>query len=191
MKQTLLAIAATLPLWAAAQEAAPQLQEDPRAARIREVERGLFVGFEVGYLGVDTPAGIASGFVTGVHAGYDVTPRLALAAFALASSNSASAPYSGFDLLALGADARFGFLALTDSGGTERFYVYLHGRLGMLRSYPFGLFAEHDLLLGGGLGIEYFTRLRHFSVGLAADVLYVKDAKEAGLALVPTVRYTF
>ncbi len=51
-----LALAALLPAAALGQEAAPELQTDPRVAKFRDVERGFFVGFEAGYLSLlDTP----------------------------------------------------------------------------------------------------------------------------------------
>ena len=57
MRTLALLLAAVLlaPALAAAQEAAPTLQEDPRAARFQDVERGFFVGFEAGYLGLLRP----------------------------------------------------------------------------------------------------------------------------------------
>ncbi len=205
MNRIAVALLAALPLAASAQDAAPQLPEDPRAARFREVERGLFAGFEVGYLHLTkTPTqdrvrfpyagedgGAAGGLLVGVHVGYDVLPRLALSAFVLGSSAKADPSYGAFDVAAAGADLRFAFLAFPDSQGVERVHLYLHGRGGYLRSRPEGLFARSDLLLGGGLGIEYFTRLRHFSVGLALDGVYVQKAKVPGFLVAPTLRYTF
>jgi hypothetical protein len=205
MKRSLLALLlAALPPGSFAQEAAPQLQEDPRAARFREVERGFFVGFEVGYLGITkTPAptgsgfvtqgegGFANGFLAGIHLGYDITSRLALAVFALGSNPRASASYGSFNLFAVGGDARFAFAAVPDVNGVERLFFYVHGRGGWLKTTPKDLFGDTDVLLQGGLGVEYFTRLRHFSVGLAADGLYFTKAKAPGFAVVPTLRYTF
>jgi hypothetical protein len=46
-------------------------------------------------------------------------------------------------------------------------------------------------MIAGGPGVEYYTRLRHFSIGLAADALYALKAKAAGYAVYPTIRYTF
>jgi hypothetical protein len=201
-----LAVVAALPLAALAQEAAPSLPEDPRAARFREVERGLFAGFDMGYLAIfKTPVadpvkfpytrgnegGTAGGFLAGVHVGYDITPRLALAVFVLGSSEKASAAYGAFDVFAAGADLRYAFLALPDANGVERFHAYAHARGGYARTTPQGLFGTSDVLVEGGLGIEYFTRLRHFSVGLAADGLYFTKVKAAGIAVLPTLRYAF
>jgi hypothetical protein len=202
------ATAALSPLVAAAQEAAPALPEDPRAPRYRDVERGFFTGFELGYLTLfKTPSGdtakfpfagngggSSSGFLVGATVGYDLTPRLAIAAYALGGNSSASSSYGAFSVLSAGGDLRVALLGSRDANHVERLFVYLHGRAGYLLSYPQGLFGTSDGRDGyfaGGPGVEYFTRLRHFSVGFAADVAYLPKAKVAGLALTPTVRYTF
>ncbi len=196
------------PLVAAAQEAAPALPEDPRVPRYRDVERGFFTGFEVGYLTLfKTPSGdtskfpfagngggSSSGFLVGATVGYDLTPRLAIAAYAMGGNSSASSSYGAFSVLSAGGDLRVALLGSRDANQVERLFVYLHGRAGYLLSYPQGLFGTSDGRDGyfaGGPGVEYFTRLRHFSVGFAADVAYLPKAKVAGLALTPTVRYTF
>jgi hypothetical protein len=188
-----------------AQDAAPAPAEDPRAPKYRDVERGLFVGFEAGWLSLlETPnqdpvtypfavegGGSAQGTVIGLHLGYDLTERLAIAIFAEGASLKASASYGGFDLLVAGADVRFAFFGSRDRNGYQRFFLYAHARGGYLLSHPTGLFADTDVLVGGGLGAEYFTQLRHFSVGLQVDGLYVISAKAPGFAVTPVVRYTF
>jgi hypothetical protein len=205
LKLLALLCALALPLGALAQEAAPALPDDPRAPRFHEVERGLFTGFEVGYLSLfKTPTadrakfpfagedgGRSDGLLVGASIGYDVTDRIALSVFTLGSSSRASLSYGGFGLFAAGGDVRFGVLRLADRNDVTRAYVYLHGRAGYLLTYPEGLFGTRDVYVAGGPGLEYFTHLRHFSVGLAADLAYVVKAKAPGLAVFPTVRYTF
>jgi hypothetical protein len=205
VKLIALSIAALLPLAAAAQEAAPPMPEDPRAPRYQEVERGLFTGFEVGYLTLfKTPTadqvkfkfagaggGTSSGFLVGATLGYDVTSRLAIAAYALGGNSRASVSYGAFSVLSAGGDLRLSLVGARDANSVERLFVYVHARGGYLLTYPEGLFGTHDTYFAGGPGVEYFTRLRHFSVGLAADVAYVAKAKALGLAVSPTVRYTF
>jgi hypothetical protein len=200
-----LALAASAPAAALAQDAAPPPAEDPRAPKFRDVERGLFVGFEAGWLGLTkTPnqdpvkypfategGGSASGAVVGIHLGYDLTNRLAVALFVEGAELKASPSYGAFDLLVAGLDLRWAFYGSRDRNGYERFFVYAHARGGYLVSHPTGLFTDHDVLVGGGLGIEYFTQLRHFSVGLQVDGLYVLSAKSPGYAVTPVVRYTF
>ena len=206
MRRTLLALSlAALPGLAPAQEAAPALQEDPRAARFREVERGFFTGFELGYLHLfKTPVadptaypyagsdgGPASGLVVGLLAGYDVTSRLGVALFGWQGNATAGPSYGAFNFTVAGADLRFAFLGMRDSNEVERLYLYLHARGGYVWVRPKGLFGTTDVLAQGGLGLEYYTRLRHFSVGLVVDGLYFTKAKASGFTVVPTLRYTF
>lgn len=181
------------------------MPEDPRAPRYREVERGFFTGFEIGYLSLfKTPTadrtkfpfagaggGRSDGFLVGATVGYDITSRLALSAFALGGESRASVSYGAFSVYAFGGDLRVSLAALRDANQVERVFFYLHGRGGLLFTRPEGLLGDSDVYLAGGPGVEYFTHLRHFSVGLAADAAYVTKAKAAGLAITPTVRYTF
>jgi hypothetical protein len=206
MKRALVSLMLAVPLAVAAQEAAPQLQEDPRAARFRDVERGLFVGFEIGYHSVlKTPVadpahfpyapsgggGRAGGLLVGLSVGYDLSSRLALSLFALASELKADPSYGAFNVVGGGADVRFAVFASADSNDVERLYGYVHARGGYARTYPNGLFGTNTGLAQGGIGIEYYTRLRHFSVGVALDGLYYLEPKAAGFAVTPTLRYTF
>jgi len=206
---TRLAILVTLALAAGparAQDAVPGPVEDPRAPRFADVERGLFVGFEAGWPVVlgKTPTkdpvkfpyapdggGRATGLAVGLQLGYDVTSRVALSVFADGLFMKAGTNYGAFDLLAAGLDARWAFYGLKDRNGWERFLVYLHGRGGYMVTRPTGLFGDTDLLLGGGVGVEYFAQLRHFSWWVQLDGLYVVSAASPGAALLTGARYTF
>jgi hypothetical protein len=184
---------------------APALPEDPRAPKFAEVERGLFAGFEAGAVVLfRTPVadrarfpfagsggGRASGILVGAHVGLDVTPRLAVSVFALGADAQAGPSYGAFDVAAFGGDLRLALLGSKDANGVERLLLYVHGRGGWAATRPSGLLGTSDFLVAGGPGVEYFTRLRHFSVGLAADALYLTRAATAGLSFTPTVRYTF
>ncbi len=200
-----LVAAALLPLAAGAQESAPALQEDPRAAKYREVEHGFYVGLEAGYLGLlDTPVaspaqypnagtsgGRSGGAVVGLDVGVELGSRVALTLFGLGTAQKAGPSYGAFSIFAAGADLRLSFLRFSDRNGTPRVFVYAHGRGGYVWDTPKGLFGTTDFVVGGGLGVEYYTRLRHFSIGLAADFLRWLDAGANGFAVYPTVRYTF
>ena len=208
MKRIILALAVVLaaPLAAAAQDsAAPQLQEDPRAPKFRDVERGFFFGLEAGYLGFfETPTadpakfpyagsggGRAGGLVVTMSFGVDLGNRLSLALFGQTGNERAGSKYGAFNLYGGGLDLRVAVFGKKDRNDNERFYVYVHGRGGLARTYPEGLFGTEELLFAGGPGIEYFTPLRHFSVGFAADYVYASKAQASGYAVYPTVRYTF
>ncbi len=198
-------LSAALPGLARAQDAAPPLQENPRKAHFNDVERGWFVGFEAGYLGLlQTPTqdkanfpyageggGNASGFHVNLHVGRDLTSRLALAVFGEGGNVRASASYGAFSLYSVGLDARYAFYGKKDRNDWERFFLYVHGRGGYAVTYPKGLFGTTDVVIQAGPGLEYFTRLRHFSVGAAVDYVRVLKAKSNGFAIYPTVRYTF
>jgi hypothetical protein len=202
-----LAVASALLLSApaGAQVAAPGLPEDPRSPRFAEVERGLFAGFETGVLWLfDTPTadpakypfagaggGSAFGGLVGAHLGYDLADRLAASLFVLGGNAQASSSYGAFGLMVTGLDLRFSLLSARARNGVPSLHLYVHGRGGYVVTRPTGLLGTTDLLVAGGPGIEYFTRLRHFSVGLAADAIWLTQAGVAGVAVVPSVRYTF
>lgn len=198
-------LALCLPRLAAAQEAAPPLQENPRAARFNDVERGWFVGFQAGYLGfVDTPTqdeakypyagssgGRAGGMLVAAEVGKDLSSRLSLSLFAEGGNARARVSYGAFSIYAGGLDVRYAYLGRKDRNDWERFFLYVHGRAGYAVTYPKGLFGESDVVMQLGPGVEYFTRLRHFSIGASLDYVRAFKAKANGFALYPTVRYTF
>jgi hypothetical protein len=194
-----------VPALALAQDSAPQLQEDPRAAKFRDVERGFFVGFEAGYLGlVDTPTadkvkyplagssgGSAGGLLVGAMVGVDLGQHLSIALVGQGGNERARANYGAFNLLSAGLDARVAVKAWRDRNDWQRLFVYVHGRGSYARTFPEGLFGKSDVLVAGGPGVEYFTKLRHFAVGAAVDAVYATKAAAVGYAVYPTIRYTF
>jgi hypothetical protein len=194
-----------VPALALAQDSAPQLQEDPRVAKFRDVERGFFVGFEVGYLGLaDTPTadkakyplagksgGSAGGVLVGAMVGVDLGQHLSVAIVGQGGNEKAGPNYGAFNLLAAGLDARVAVRAWRDRNDWQRLFVYVHARGSYARTFPEGLFGKTDVLVAGGPGIEYFTKLRHFSLGAAVDAVYATKAGAFGYAVYPTIRYTF
>ena len=199
------ALAMVAPCLAAAQDAAPALEENPKAAHFKDVERGFFVGFDVGYIGLlQTPTadkvdhkyagdsgGYAGGMLVGLEVGYDINPRLSMSVFGQGSNQKAKPSYGAFSLYTAGADVRYAFYGAKDRNDWERFFFYAHARGSYGMTYPKGLFGTNEVLLQAGPGLEYFTRLRHFSIGFALDYLYATRAKASGFAAYPTVRYTF
>jgi hypothetical protein len=206
IRLALVAALASAAVTAQAQDAAPAAAADPRAAKFNDVERGFFVGLEAGWPVVLTktptkdpvkfPAapdggGTATGLGIGLQLGYDVTSRVALSLFADGFFEKAGADYGAFDLMVAGADVRWAFYGLKDRNGWERFFVYAHARGGYVLTHPSGLFGTTDLMVGGGVGVEYFAQLRHFSWWAQVDGLYVVSAAAPGGALLTGVRYTF
>jgi hypothetical protein len=86
---------------------------------------------------------------------------------------------------------RFAYFGTRDPNDYERFFAFVHARGAWVMATPDGLFGSSDIIVSGGTGVEYYTRLRHFSVGIVVDALYAVEAGTAGFALYPTVRYTF
>lgn len=203
----ILALALVVPALALGQEAAPRLEDDPRAARFDDVERGFFLAFEAGYMGLlDTPTADRERFplaaegggragalpMVGVLAGVDLGKRVSAALFFQGGNLRASDDdYGAFSLYTAGLDLKVAVLGYRDRNDWERFYVYVHGRGGLAKTYPEGLFGTDEVIFAGGPGVEYYTRLRHFSISLGADFFYASKAGAAGFAVYPTVRYTF
>jgi hypothetical protein len=201
-----IALLAALPaLGASAQEAAPLLPEDPRAPRFHEVERGLSASLEAGWMGLfKTPtaeparypsAGTGGGFSSGVQVGMafgaQVGGRLGVSLLLLGVNQTASVSYGSFSLVGAGADLRLDLAHRPDSQGVERLHLYAHARGAFVATEPHGLFGRNEVLVAAGPGVEYYTRLRHFSVGVALDGVFALKAKAPGIAAVPTLRYTF
>lgn len=205
MRKLALVLVAVPALALAQETAAPNLQTDPRAPKFRDVERGLFVGFEVGYLGLtETPTadrakyplagasgGAAGGVLVGATVGVDLGQNLSVAVVAQGGNEKANPNYGAFSLLSAGLDVRVALKSWRDRNEWRRLFVYVHGRGSYARTFPEGLFGSSDLVVAGGPGVEYFTKLRHFSVGAAVDAVYATKAAALGYAIYPTVRYTF
>lgn len=199
------ALAVLLPMGAYSQEAAGELPEDPRAAKFKDVERGFFVGFDAGYLGLfstptknpaafpfaGTGGGRAGGLLVAAMVGVDLSTRLSISLLGLGINETANLSYGSFALYGGGFDVRYAYFAKKDPNDFDRFFCFVHGRVAYASSTPSGLFGDKEVLVAFGPGIEYYTRLRHFSVGLVGDFVYATPAGSAGFAIYPTLRYTF
>jgi len=143
----------------------------------------------------------------GMRVGYDVLNNLTVDGFLLTQLNkdpvNQVAKDNGFtsgDLLQLtpGVGARFSFIT------TDRLHVYGRGAAGLTFWFPREMLLtnkdpeESSALLGlmsvhldGSVGIEYFTKLRHLSIGaeIAAQGLLFPFA--VGFQVYPTIKYTF
>ena len=96
-----------------------------------------------------------------------------------------------FSSLLVGGLAKLALIAKVDANKVTRFFVHVHGGAGVGLMDPKGFFSGADTFVLAGAGLEYYTRLRHLSVGLDADLLYGLTNIGAGLLLAPSVRYTF
>ena len=173
---------------------------------INEVERGLYVGVDMGanyYLPIDGPGFVgmnedwlSPGTRMDLRLGYDVLNNVQAELFVLANFNQglldadavASGKLTG-DLAHFvpGVAARFSFIT------TERVFVY--GRAGVGWAFWFPNELAHDapgsLHTDVALGIEYYTRLRHISVGLETAFQGLWFPFAFGFQVYPTIKYTF
>ncbi|MCX7959692.1 MAG: adventurous gliding motility protein CglE [Deltaproteobacteria bacterium] len=94
----------------------------------------------------------------------------------------------------IGLSARFAYLS------TERLFMYVRGGGGFAFLSPDKNYKSDGTELSmsgsspafdGGLGAEYYTTLRHFSVALEARAYYLLGIGTLYLTLQPSIKYTF
>lgn len=192
---------------AAAQAAAAAPAKDKEAVTFKEVERGIYLGAYAGPLFILNPPAssgprpFSSGQMATVEVGLDLGDRLSVGVFFSGTANREGADYIGysngtasgdFGMLIPGAALRFNVLGFDDSQGTTRTFIYVRGGAGYAFYYPAALLRDvRDVLGFGGLGVEYYTRLRHFSIGLEAVGTYLVPSGTVGFAFTPSLRYAF
>ena len=195
----------------AAEEGAAGKPGDRAGVAFAEVERGFWVGSDIGavfYFSVPGEGGaFSNGALLGFEAGYDVTDALQLGLVAWGQSIGAEATYKGIDdtkvdpkrargdfhSLLGGGSARFSFLRLADDNAVERTHLYVRAAAGVAISRPVGVLDEDGFFVMGGPGVEYFTHLRHFSIGLEVNGLatVVDSGTAVGAAVLPHLKYSF
>jgi hypothetical protein len=189
---------------ASAQEAAPLLKER-EAAPLSELERGFyFRGAAGGFFLTSLPASqgpkpFSGGQMAQVEIGGDIGEHLSFGVFLMGTANRAGSDYIGDsggtasgDLVAIipGAAIRLSLVGLPDANDVKRTWFYLRGGVGYAKFFPTALLSP-DALAFAGPGIEYFTRIRHFSIGFEVDGSYFVKSKTFGFALAPNLRYAF
>jgi hypothetical protein len=214
------ALAQGIPSAADAPREGEEIKGDTGVVEIREVERGLYVSVDAGpnyflYLTDFVPANL--GFVklnegwlepgqrVGLRLGYDVLNNINIELYLVSNFNRgvvdpdeirAGILTGDVAHFAPGIATRFAFIT------TERLFVYGRVGLGVAFWTPAarapvsltGLVVE-DLSMGVhsdfSLGFEYYTKLRHLSIGfeVAAQGAYYPFA--FGFQAYPTIKYTF
>ena len=174
---------------------------------IDEVERGFYLGVNAGafYLlnapgAAGTPRPSSLGQQAQVELGYDLGDRLSLGLFLTGTANKAGSDYLGysngaasgdFSALVPGAVARFHALGFKDAQGVERTWLYVRAGAGYAMFFPRQLLPDADILVFGGPGVEYYTRLRHFSVGIELTGTFLVNSGAMGVSVTPNLRYAF
>ena len=171
-----------------------------------EIERGFFLGVSGGPSFVTKapassgPRPFSGGQMAELEVGYDLGPRFALSFFVSGSMQHAGSDYIGnsggaasgdFSVLVPGVAARLNALGFDDGQGVQRTWFYLRGGVGYAMFTPKTLLPDSDFLVFAGPGLEYYTRLRHFSIGVEVVGTMLAKAKSFGFAVTPTLRYAF
>lgn len=94
-------------------------------------------------------------------------------------------------MLGGGLAAKLNLIGFADSQDVKRLWVYIRAAGGVNFYFPRDLIKEMDVMLQGGAGIEYYTRLRHFAIGLEANFLVFLQTATFGMTVTPTLRYSF
>lgn len=183
----------------------------PSRRPLAEVERGFWVGTSLGAIHFPSLPGEGgddggTGALVGLEAGIDILPTLQIGALVWGQSIGAPVTFDGvtgsardpkgargdFQSVYAGASARWSFLQLADANGIDRTFFFVRGMGGKAWSRPQGI-VDDGVFFGGGAGVEYFTRLRHFSIGLEIDglALQTEEGTAVGIAVLPRIAYTF
>ncbi len=175
---------------------------DQAKVTFHEVEHGGDAGGEVGFLLLHVPGGKpANGTAIGLSLGYDFAPWIGIGFFGLAIDLVTPAGDGGpggsqgdFSALMPGAEVRLHLPLADDQNGVDRLFLNLGAGGGVMFFQPRALFSSGHSAAGKvDVGFEYFTRLRHLSLGLALEGLAAlpRSGTLAGGALSPFVRYSF
>ncbi|MFP2964328.1 adventurous gliding motility protein CglE [Myxococcus sp. 1LA] len=182
-------------------------QGDRPAVTFDEIERGIYFAVLGGPLFITnppaaegTPRPFSSGPMAQVEVGVDLGERVSVGLFIMGSSVRTGAEYVGnsggavsgdFSTLIPGAVLRARLVGFADSQEVKRTWFYVRAGAGYAMFSPQRLLPDSDILVFAGPGVEYYTRLRHFSVGLEVTGQYLVSGGSFGFAVAPNIRYAF
>ena len=193
---------------------ADELQKDEvgkgssRVAEIDEIERGLYLSIDYGpnyfipikgaNFVVLNPDYVRPGTRMGVRAGYDILNNIQLDVFLLANFNEGVIDANAVTNQQLTGDVshfapgiglRFDFVTSED----QRFFAFVRAGVGYAFWFPSALAqgAPGSVHTDASLGVEYYTKLRHLSVGVEGDVQALIAPFAFGIEVYPTLKYTF
>jgi len=183
-------------------EEAGQVTGAPKLQAYEEVERGFFLRTTFGAamavtdmfgdsIGVVRENSLWPGPVLGLEIGYDLgqiaSLHVAVQGQQVLGLQTRGTHESGADLtlLALMLGGRINLVT------TQRLGWYLKVGAGWMFTWPELAGVDWGFLVHGGTGLEYATKLRHFSLGLEVTAQY--DIANGGVlvGLSPTLKYVF
>jgi hypothetical protein len=106
-------------------------------------------------------------------------------------STENTSPSGDFAMMAAGLAAKVNIVGFADSQDVKRLWIYARVGGGVNFFFPNTLIKQIDFMLQAGGGIEYYTRLRHFAIGLEANFQMLFVTSAFGVTLTPTLRYSF
>ena len=188
-----------------------EVKGDTKVVEIDEVERGFFVSVDYGptyYLPMTgagyvtmNPSGTVPASRLGVRVGFDILNNIAVDAFVIGGFQQgdinqddirAGKTTGDVAFIAPGAAVRFAFVT------TERVFAYARVGAGYalwvppsLAGAPAGSTFFGSVHPDASLGVEYYTKLRHVSVGVEADFQALIAPMAFGISIYPTLKYTF
>lgn len=210
-----LAALAQAPAAAPAPRADAKALKDKEAVTFNEIERGFYIGVGGGGFFLVNPPTLNAGdrtyFSPGMsieaELGVDLFSRLSVALFLISTFNRMNSDYTAFSGNAASGDfssitpgltARVNIVGFDDSQDVRRWWIFARAGGGVSFYSPVALFTQTDgtkrninALVFGGLGVEYYTRLRHFSLALEADFVLYAMTMTFGFNVMPTLRYAF
>lgn len=175
---------------------------ESKVAKIHAVERGLWFSADYGpyyQLAMSLPQQDCFpclGSQIGVRVGYDILNNLEVDAFVRGSfakfKTEYAQVYSG-DLASYYTGLSLRFSYLTIPAPLNRFHATVRVGGGGALLLPAESAGNQPVapVVDAALGVEYFTRLRHFSVGLEFETLAFLYPMSVGFSLYPTFKYTF
>ncbi|MBK7858590.1 MAG: adventurous gliding motility protein CglE [Archangiaceae bacterium] len=110
---------------------------------------------------------------------------------ATAMNQNPKTPSGDFSMLGAGLAAKVNIVVFADSQDIKRLWVYGRVAGGVNFYFPQTLIKETDVLLQAGAGVEYYTRLRHFAIGIEAMFQMMFLTTTFGVTITPTLRYSF
>jgi hypothetical protein len=183
-----------------------QAAGDRPAETFNEIERGLYFSvlggpsFIVNPPASEGPRPFSPGQMAQVEVGVDIGERLSLGLFVMGASNRAGSDYVGnsggaasgdFSMLVPGAVVRAHLTGFADAQEIKRTWIYVRAGAGYALFRPKQLLPDPDILVFAGPGLEYYTRLRHFSVGIEVTGSFLVKSQSFGFAVTPNLRYAF
>ncbi|MFO0599144.1 MAG: adventurous gliding motility protein CglE [Myxococcaceae bacterium] len=182
--------------------------EDKKGASYKEIERGLFFEARGGFNGIINPPALtgsaqyfSSGQAIGIDLGFDIGERVSPAIFFLAAANRMGIDYTGysttgaasgdFSAMTPGAAVKVRLVGFDDSQDVKRTWIYIRGGAGVTFYSPKQLLPNIDVLIVAGPGLEYYTRLRHFVIGVEANFAFAALTQTIGFQGLLTFKYAF